>query len=71
VLCIRDYGLYDLAMLRAPKGNVLQPQLHKRGDGTLAYYFSYVTWRWMPGPCIAIALCSATLRCTRSSLLKM
>lgn len=40
LLCFRDYGLYDLAQLRAGEENILTPKLHVRGDGTLAYYFS-------------------------------
>ena len=40
LLCFRDYGLYDLAQLRAADEKVLTPRLHVRGDGTLAYYFS-------------------------------
>lgn len=38
--CFRDYALYDLAMIRAPDAHILTPQLHVRGDGTLAYFFS-------------------------------
>ena len=40
LLCFRDYGVFDLAQLRAPETSILSPQLHFRGDGTLAYYFS-------------------------------
>jgi methyltransferase-like protein 6 len=40
LLCFRDYGLYDLAMLRADASNVLTPNLHRRGDGTLVTYFT-------------------------------
>ena len=39
-LLFRDYGLYDLAQLRADEDALLTPRLHARGDGTLAYYFS-------------------------------
>lgn len=39
VLCFRDYGLHDLAQLRAGPGAVLSQRLHARPDGTLAYYF--------------------------------
>lgn len=39
VLCFRDYGLYDLAQVRAPPGSRLGQQLYVRGDGTLTYYF--------------------------------
>lgn len=40
ILCFRDYGVFDLAQLRVPETSVITPQLHFRGDGTLAYYFS-------------------------------
>lgn len=38
-LAFRDYGLYDLAQLRAGAANRLTDKLHVRGDGTLSYYF--------------------------------
>lgn len=38
VVCFRDYGLYDLAMMRNAKR--LSPSLYYRSDGTLAYFFS-------------------------------
>ncbi|KAI9990324.1 hypothetical protein PInf_021134 [Phytophthora infestans] len=38
IVCFRDYGLYDLAMLRNAKK--LGPSLYYRSDGTLAYFFS-------------------------------
>jgi len=34
----RDYGLYDLTQVRSTKK--LAPNLHRREDGTLAYFFS-------------------------------
>jgi methyltransferase-like protein 6 len=37
-VCLRDYGLYDLAMRRNAKR--LAPSLYYRSDGTLAYFFS-------------------------------
>jgi methyltransferase-like protein 6 len=40
LLCFRDYGLYDLAMLRADSVNVITNTLHRRGDGTLVTYFT-------------------------------
>jgi methyltransferase-like protein 6 len=40
LLCFRDYGLGDLAQLRAPLSSILSAELHERGDGTLSYYFS-------------------------------
>lgn len=39
MLAFRDYGLYDIAMLRAAPQNIITPRHHLRGDGTLAYYF--------------------------------
>lgn len=38
IVCFRDYGLYDLAMMRNAKR--LGPSLYYRSDGTLAYFFS-------------------------------
>jgi len=38
VICFRDYGLYDLAMVRNSKR--LSDSLYCRNDGTLAYFFS-------------------------------
>ncbi|DAZ97963.1 TPA: LOW QUALITY PROTEIN: hypothetical protein N0F65_006388 [Lagenidium giganteum] len=38
VVCFRDYGLYDLAMMRSKKR--IGPSLYYRSDGTLAYFFS-------------------------------
>lgn len=37
-LLVRDYGVYDAAMLRAEADALVTPRLHRRGDGTLAYY---------------------------------
>ena len=37
---IRDYGLYDHAMLRFAKGHKLGECFYVRQDGTRAYYFS-------------------------------
>jgi methyltransferase-like protein 6 len=40
-ILIRDYGLYDYSMIRAHQhGNLIKKNLYKRGDNTLAYYFS-------------------------------
>lgn len=39
-LLLRDYGLYDHAMLRFSKGHKLAEQFYVRQDGTRAYYFS-------------------------------
>ncbi|GFR91077.1 methyltransferase-like protein 6 [Elysia marginata] len=39
-LLIRDYGLYDHAMLRFAKGHKLGDHFYVRQDGTRAYYFS-------------------------------
>uniref|UniRef100_K3X6L9 Methyltransferase type 12 domain-containing protein n=1 Tax=Globisporangium ultimum (strain ATCC 200006 / CBS 805.95 / DAOM BR144) TaxID=431595 RepID=K3X6L9_GLOUD len=38
IVCFRDYGLYDLAMMRNAK--MLSKSLYYRSDGTLAYFFS-------------------------------
>lgn len=40
VLCFRDYGIGDLAQLRAPDAAILSASTHRRPDGTLAHYFS-------------------------------
>ena len=37
---IRDYGLYDHAMLRFAPGHKLQDNFYVRQDGTRAFYFS-------------------------------
>ncbi|ESO82096.1 hypothetical protein LOTGIDRAFT_223580 [Lottia gigantea] len=39
-LLIRDYGLYDFAMLRFSKGHKLAENFYVRQDGTRAFYFS-------------------------------
>ncbi len=38
IICLRDYGLYDLTMLRSTKRR--GDRLYQRGDGTLAYFFT-------------------------------
>jgi len=40
ILLIRDYGLYDHAMLRFSKGHKLADNFYVRQDGTRAFYFS-------------------------------
>ena len=47
LLCFRDYGLYDMTMLRSKKHQVVKvedakspPRLFRRADGTLRYFFS-------------------------------
>lgn len=39
-LLIRDHGLYDMVQLRIPASQWVGPNMYKRGDGTLAYFFS-------------------------------
>jgi SAM-dependent methyltransferase len=40
ILCIRDHGLYDMVQLRIPPEQCLGPNMYRRGDNTLAYFFS-------------------------------
>ncbi|EDO45902.1 predicted protein [Nematostella vectensis] len=40
LLLLRDYGLYDHAMLRFAPGHKLSEQFYVRQDGTRAFYFS-------------------------------
>ncbi len=39
-LLIRDHGLFDMVQLRIPPEQCLGPNLYRRGDGTLSYFFS-------------------------------
>ena len=39
-MILRDYGLYDHAMLRFKSGHKIQDNFYKRQDGTRAYYFT-------------------------------
>ena len=39
-MLVRDYGLYDHAMLRFAPGHKLSDSFYVRQDGTRAYYFS-------------------------------
>ena len=39
-MLVRDYGLYDHAMLRFTPGHKLADSFYVRQDGTRAYYFS-------------------------------
>ena len=39
-MILRDYGLYDHAMLRFKSGHKIQENFYKRQDGTRAYYFT-------------------------------
>lgn len=45
LLLVRDYGLYDMAMLRFPGSQMLGDALYRRSDGTLAYFFSTAALR--------------------------
>eukprot|EP01018_Ginkgo_biloba_P034208 Gb_23036 [translate_table: standard] len=40
MLFFRDYGLYDMTMLRFPHTQKIGDRQYIRGDGTLSYYFS-------------------------------
>ncbi|KXJ23270.1 Methyltransferase-like protein 6 [Exaiptasia diaphana] len=40
ILLLRDYGLYDHAMLRFAPGHKISENFYVRQDGTRAYYFS-------------------------------
>lgn len=40
LLFFRDYGVYDMAMLRFAPGHKLSDNFYVRQDGTRAYYFS-------------------------------
>jgi hypothetical protein len=40
VVFFRDYGVYDLPMLRFPPEQRLRDGLYARGDGTLAHFFA-------------------------------
>ncbi|GAQ89870.1 methyltransferase family protein [Klebsormidium nitens] len=39
-ILFRDYGLYDMTMLRFPPGQKVGDRLYRRLDGTLSYFFS-------------------------------
>lgn len=40
VLCIRDHALYDMVQLRIPAEQCIGRHLYRRGDGTLAYFYT-------------------------------
>jgi SAM-dependent methyltransferase len=40
VLCIRDHGLYDMVQLRIPAEQCIGQNTYRRGDSTLAYFFT-------------------------------
>lgn len=39
-LLIRDHGLYDMVQLRIPAEQWVEPNTYKRGDKTIAHFFS-------------------------------
>ena len=39
-MLLRDYGIYDHAMLRFAPGHKISKNFYVRQDGTRAYYFS-------------------------------
>ena len=47
-LLVRDYGLYDYAMLRFAPGHKLSENFYVRQDGTRAYYFSLGKYLYEP-----------------------
>ena len=51
---LRDYGLYDHAMLRFGRGHKIQDHFYMRQDGTRAYFFSI-------GTCVCV--CNDTYAC--------
>lgn len=54
---VRDYGLYDYAMIRFEPGHKLAENAYVRQDGTRSYYFSEGTF----GCCCISAMCSSIL----------
>lgn len=40
MVLLRDYGIYDHAMLRFAPGHKISENFYVRQDGTRAYYFS-------------------------------
>jgi len=65
---VRDYGLYDHAMLRFAPGHKLADSFYVRQDGTRAYYFSkgklIVVEQY---ELIIILPCNPALYCRRST----
>ena len=45
LLLVRDHGLYDITQLRIPAERQVGPRLYRRLDGTLCYFFRYVSHR--------------------------
>ncbi|WIA33602.1 hypothetical protein OEZ86_006726 [Tetradesmus obliquus] len=40
LLCVRDHALYDMVQLRIPPEQCIGRHIYKRGDGTLAYFYT-------------------------------
>ncbi|KAF6257122.1 S-adenosyl-L-methionine-dependent methyltransferase [Scenedesmus sp. NREL 46B-D3] len=40
LLCVRDHALYDMVQLRIPPEQCIGRHIYRRGDGTLAYFYT-------------------------------
>lgn len=66
VLLFRDYGLYDLAQLRALPERMLTRQLHVRADGSLAHFFSVEEVRGLLEGGAGLEVLEARYACVRN-----